>query len=984
MKVKRKIYAEAVKPEKYPLYKQRNAKAVTRRQLGDKIRFMALRWFDTDDNGNLLNFTAAFDRYTREFDLGDVMWPMYPTLFAGNFREFAEEAARRGMYMMDFGAYVPGSNPEQGSIWGEVQFPPELLNSLYEIMGDHFLGFANGEQDGRYIGGYAGMMCPAEADRKALYDNFCAHFEKFDGHMENNVLILASLTFLHYFAKQGNAVILGAETAQALPCANVWYSFIRGAGKQYGLLWFGNASIWNRWGWKDYDKEDAGPEYDEEVGGNLTSNDLEHGPTCGTSLSLLKRLLYTEYMYNSDLLGFEASWFLEGENRLIDDKYVVRGSDAILSPIGIIQQGMKKFVDKYKSPGVMYAPVGIFIEFFSGFVPPRHLYTKEIYKVWGNNPYGTGDHQLHVLFGMLYPDYEDAGFFRDERSFLTSTPYGDIADVILSDASDRILDMYELVLAFGEGALSFEAYDKLMAFVKNGGHVVMCCDKLMGSGLEKYNADYLNELGIENIGGKMSFEGNVFYDGKPYFEKQFELYNVELRENAEVTASTEDGKPVIFRTKCGKGFVSIICADFGIRLADGEVSSANRENRKIAQPYEFLASVEKYLGDLFDALNFIKLNNPSLQYSVNVVAENEFNLLVCNNGYADETFDIVCDVPLTVNERLINDVGPDTSGFAPQSKYLPQNPEAAKTDGEYAIKPLDIKIFNIRCAENIIALKPGAVPVARNEKLYVTLNTGTVKDFFTHNPSVVNYIGGVKVDAGYFERTDIKFARQEAEFMRLQKMDVIVDFSSMINHYPGLSFIRNIPGRTEESIARIKDILEKAAVYGCGKAVISLHRNAENTISLETAQKNMRQTLQEITTLAESLGITVYLQNGRALEQMNVFAAADMIYPFLTDDGGLKYAFNLCHCVGAGENPVETAARKMPDALCLSAPDKDMFGQFADTHCPVSLSDYREPAVQLLNLDQAAYDFICLDGAYRDFDEIYSDIILLNKANEIT
>ena len=975
MKVSRTVYNHPVEPENYPSYARRNAKAVTRPQFGNQIRFMALRWFDTDEKGNLLNITEAFDRYTKEFDLGDMMWPMYPTLFAPNFKEFAEEAAKRGMYMMDFGGYVPGSNPGPGSIWGEVQFPEEQLKALYETMGEHFLGFANGEQDGRYIGGYAGLICPARSDRKALYDNFSAHFEKFDSHMENNVLILSSLTFPHYFAKQGNAVLLGAETAQALPCANMWYSFIRGAGKQYGLLWFGNASIWNRWGWKDYDKEDAGPEYDEEVGGNLTSNDLEHGPTCGTSLSLLKRLLYTEYMYNSDMLGFEASWFLEGENKLIDDKYVVKGSDAILSPIGIIQQSMKKFVDKYKSPGIMYSPVCIFLDFFNGFVPPRHLYTKEIYKVWGNNPYRARDYQLHTLFSMLYPDYEDAGFFRDEQGFLTATPYGDIADVILSDASSHVLDMYETVLAFGEGTLSFEAYDKLTAFVKDGGHCVICCDKLAGSDLTKYGIDY-SELGLKKISSKESYEGNVSYNDNIHFEKQFDLYNVELSENAEVIAETEDSKAVIIRTKCGEGFVSVICADFGMRLKDGDYFKANRDNKKIAQPYEFLTCVEKYLGDVFNSLSFIKLNNQALQYNVNIVSQNEFNIFVCNNSYAEETFDIICDAPKEVTERLIEDVSPDTPGFTPQSKYLPQDVKAAKTDGEYSIKPLDIKIFNVKSSENIVELKPKAVLPERNEKLYVTLNTNTIKEFFTHNPSAVSYIKGVKVDAKYFDKTDIEYARKEAEFLRLQKVDVMVDFSSIINHYPDLSFIRNIEGRTEESIARMKNVLEKAVLYNCNKAIITLHRNAENMITIEEAYKNMQKSLSEITSMAEKMGISIYLQNGRALETFGTFETSDKIYTFLSANDDLKYAYNMCHSLGAGENPQEVTGKVIPDGLCLSAPDKDRFGQFADTHSPVSLSNCQKQAEQLV--EQAReYDFICLDAAYNDFDEIYSDIIAL-------
>ena len=38
------------------------------------------------------------------------------------------------------------------------------------------------------------------------------------------------------------------------------------------------------------------------------------------------------------------------------------------------------------------------------------------------------------VLDMLYPGYQDSSYFRDERGFLTATPYGDSADCLLSDA----------------------------------------------------------------------------------------------------------------------------------------------------------------------------------------------------------------------------------------------------------------------------------------------------------------------------------------------------------------------------------------------------------------------------------------------------------------------------------------------------------------------------------------------------------------------
>src|SRR6202034_2235905 len=109
----------------------------------------------------------------------------------------------------------------------------------------------------------------------------------------NKLACLVSCNFGHYFLKQGLYTLIGAETAQGLPNDQLFYSFLRGAGKQYGVLWFGNASVYNRWGSKHY-----GAAIDD------------HGPTKGTSLSLMKRLMYSQILYNSVLVGFESGFFL--------------------------------------------------------------------------------------------------------------------------------------------------------------------------------------------------------------------------------------------------------------------------------------------------------------------------------------------------------------------------------------------------------------------------------------------------------------------------------------------------------------------------------------------------------------------------------------------------------------------------------------------------------------------------------------------------
>ena len=110
-----------------------------------------------------------------------------------------------------------------------------------------------------------------------------------------------------------------------------------------------------------------------------------------------------------------------------------------LTPIGRIQAAAVRFVEEHGQPGVMHAPVALLLDFFAGWTPPRHLYTRFVYQVWGGMPYTAGDYLTHGVLGLLYPGYEDASYYRDERGFLAPTPFGDMADCLLSDAPARVL-----------------------------------------------------------------------------------------------------------------------------------------------------------------------------------------------------------------------------------------------------------------------------------------------------------------------------------------------------------------------------------------------------------------------------------------------------------------------------------------------------------------------------------------------------------------
>lgn len=70
---------------------------------------------------------------------------------------------------------------------------------------------------------------------------------------------------------------------------------------------------------------------------NYVCNNGEGGPTCGTSLSLMAKLVLAHVFYNSGYVGFESSWF---------------AAEGAFSPIGDLQLSVKAWLSKYGSPGM--------------------------------------------------------------------------------------------------------------------------------------------------------------------------------------------------------------------------------------------------------------------------------------------------------------------------------------------------------------------------------------------------------------------------------------------------------------------------------------------------------------------------------------------------------------------------------------------------------------------------------------------------------
>lgn len=924
-----RIYTGLLNPREHPDDARRAVRPPDWNTFGGQTRFTTLRGFG-EKEGRIVGFREELDRYVTGHELGEVIWPWIGTVFASNLDELAEEIRHRELFLFDCWGYVPGSGPGAEG-WKQYTVPAATLRMLEEKLGDRWLGMDNGEQDGRYIGGYASQVLPISTDRRRQYVQFQNHFERLCDDLGNRMATLVSLNYGHYFLKEGVYTLIGAETAQGLPNGQVYYAFIRGAGKQYGVPWFGNASVWNRWGWKSYGT--PGP---------------DHSPTMGTSLSLLKRLLYTHILYNCVLVGFENGW-LEGDE---------------LTPIGRIQKFARQWVRENGQPGTMLTPVALLLDFHSGWTFPRHLYTGDVYRVWGNLPYAPGDYLTEGVLDMLYPGYQDSSFYRDERGFLTATPYGDCADCLLSDAEAWLLARYPVLVVAGGLTGGQEIRDKLQAYVEAGGHLVITAGSL---------ARLPGELAGVTVAGpprRMGAGSRIEGDERSIVEdRPFEICPLRLPASAQVRYRCGD-MPAVAEMPFGRGRLTVIASPFGVGADAATTQPIRSETEKpLARPYPLLAHVRAVLDETFRAQCLFEVGE-GLSLVTCRRGPGEYRLGVCNNSWSRRAFKITsrCGPIESLRELTLEQSEKTAPG------YLPTGMEGrpVETGGAEAIAGGDIRIFDVRVREENVSVIPHVVPPARVRGRVLPLREVTsIKEAILVRPTFFEHFDAVMVDWKYFAQREKKQLARESGWIRRQGLRVIVDMGSGVNLYPDLRLVDNVREDYEASLRVIGDVLEKMTALGACDLLISLHREPENNFTAEQTRDSLQSTIKRVCAEARPRGITVHIRMGLGKPPSTIAAGAEFLRQ--VNAPNLRLAPSTGVLAAQRATPADPA-NLPPDKVDLwlvASPGYDAGGKAWTANG--RLADSNRPGEIRAFLERASGKTLVLDAVYDTVEDEYRD-----------
>ena len=578
----------------------------------DMARFR--RELDAWHNGSLAPGESSADLLSHNFGL--LLWLHVDFLKAENWDEAVKELRRRGLGIFNVWPTIPGCLEADSGGWTR-RITDETHKTMLRIMGDKFLGWENGEHDGRWYWQHA-RVSPAPATREQAYGNFVDWFTTLIDDLQGYASALCGLTFPHYFAKMDAHRMIGAEFLQALPSVTMWAAWVRGAARQYQKLWSAGISIWSQFGYKSF-KQDA---YEGDSAGadwmGTGNPQMQTGPDRGPSMSLVKRTWLLLWVYGVNVETLEAFQFLrpseiaDPTNTRDADKVAPEAKREYLSPLGRLQLDATAFCSKHLDRrGVQYCPVAALIDFHCGWTPPRHMYSDSFYTVWGAMPYERGDHQIDLFFRQLYPGYQECNYFRDERGFLTPTPCGDIADVLLSDVREHILARYPVTCVLGETNVTGDTLDKLARYVEAGGEVIWTLGQL--------DERALRMSGVSAIGDKKRASASrISATGGTFEELPFTLSTIDI-DGADVLVETPEGDALVISKYCGEGRITTLLVPFGLSdridethpLMDGDperdVNTFHYYEKPMGSPYRLIEGVRRVWFDKLASFNLVNV-----------------------------------------------------------------------------------------------------------------------------------------------------------------------------------------------------------------------------------------------------------------------------------------------------------------------------------------------------------------------------------------
>jgi len=806
--------------------------------------------------------------------LANIVWPGAGSALAGNWPALAQLFEARGLPATDLGGFVPGGM-QMYDASAAVNF------TIGEnILGDRFLGFDMGEQDVRYLWGYSSDLTLLDGPL-SRFEHLVA-FRDFSDAIEQRLALklaaLSSSTYaLHHWLKSGLYTLAGSETSQSNGNAQVLYAFVRGAAKSYGTLWYGQVSIFNWFGYKI--PGDPSPDSD-------CVDQSSHSDTCGTSFSLMKRLMYTQLAYNSAYFAYEG-------------QLTYSTNASVLTPIGVMQLSARSFyaaaaAASPRSLGVHVPSIALMIDFVGGYVRPCDSRPKTYTAgSWGAVTWDAADEFTDSVLDTIWPGYRSGALMHDESGYIAPTPFGDAADVLLSDALLSVLSLYDtVILAHRAETDTQDAAARVNSFISSGGNVVATASTL---------SDLGGLAGI-TIGACLPLQKGAKFtiaDGSADIVETRPLILCAASPpegtSWDVLSTAPNGAPAVVRISSGSGsLLAILIGNYGMSTARDDnpppfySCSVDEPDSRAAQPALMSDLVRHFIEKSLSTAALFDLG-PSLAWVPSKVAPTSYVLTITNPTLTQQ--------PLSISSKIgtINyiEVLPLDESEKTAVGYLPHgyaNTNIGNTTNT-TLAGGDTLIVRIVLQTDTTTQIPAAVPptrkinLAARRLLRLGPNCANLRRAILARPHFEEVFGGLLIDHSYLASRTNTSLTEEALWLRSRGITLAVDFSRSTTLFPGLRLSDDLDGSYRESMAVFTDVLSKMVLVGAKDAFLTLHNGAElapsNFSKPSDYSASITNTLQTLSQIGSTMGVRFHLRRsfrndnfaGATLRSQSAFAA---------------------------------------------------------------------------------------------------------------
>jgi hypothetical protein len=701
----------------------------------------------------------------------------------------------------------------------------------------------------------------------------------------------------------------------------------------------------------------------------------------------MKRLMYTQLAYDSAYFAFEGG-------------LTSATNASAISPIGTLQAQAMQFFARHGGSGptglgVHVPTIAVLLDAAGGWTRPCDTRPqKYTAAAWGNVPWDAADFLADAVLDELFPGYRAGSLLRNESGTMAPTPYGDAADVLLSDAILPVLQQYDtVVVAHRTTTDAADVLGRLLAYATAGGRVVLTASSL---------ADLASQssVGGTSVAGvvvlpcsqqpagtvvKLVGSGAAVTEPLAFVACPLQAAAAPPPASWEVLATFAGGQIAAARVAVGNGSLTVIGAgNYGITAATvGDLygCGADEPDSRTAQPFQLAQFARALLASAMANAATFDLGS-DLAWVPKRVSDGVYVLTVTNPGLVQLPLAIASPMgPVAAVLELATDQSEKSAvGYLPDG-FAGVNVGVSTPT---SIAGGDTRVFRVLLSADSSSLIPGGgdsgpdPPPAAPEWAWVSrrllrLQAGgaDIKRQLQLRPGFLAAFGGVLVDWEYLSARSPAALAEEARWLAMRRVAVVVDFSSGTTLFPGLRLCDDMGGYFQQSLAAINDVLGKMTALGASDALFALHGTSELPPAnfsggAPAYAASVNATLSALSSAAAAQGVRLHLRRsarnddlaGTSLGANAAFAAS----------AGLLMAPSLAYVAARGDSASAIAAllaSGQGTVLLLSAAWVAPDGRMVESAPLVQLPPASAPALQVVHAAAvAAGSWVVLDAGY--------------------